>query len=265
MTLQTESFFLSVSGTDLEVHRIDPVDPGALNNPPIVFLHEGLGSVSLWRDFPARVAAATDCPVIVYSRKGYGKSGVVRESRNVRYMHEEAIEVLPGFLQKLGIETPILLGHSDGASIALIYAGTYNQVQGLILLAPHVFVEPLTVASIAEAKERFNTSNLAEKLARHHKDSVSTFWGWNDIWLHPDFLNWNIEEYLPKINCPILAIQGKDDEYGTLRQLQAIERQVHGPFGQIVLDHCKHSPHRDQPDLALAAITQFVATLKSGA
>jgi pimeloyl-ACP methyl ester carboxylesterase len=146
----------------------------------------------------------------------------------------------------------------------LIYAGTYDEVEGLILLAPHVFVEPLTVTGIAEAKERFKTSDLAEKLARHHKDSVSTFWGWNDIWLHPDFLNWNIEEYLPRINCPILAIQGNDDEYGTLRQLEAIERQVHGPFEQVVLDRCGHSPHRDQPDQVLAAITRFVAKLKPG-
>ena len=180
-------------------------------------------------------------------------------------MHDEALDVLPEFLQKLGIEKPVLLGHSDGASIALIYAGTYDQVQGLILFAPHVFVEPLTVASIAEAKERFKTTNLAEKLGRHHKDSVATFWGWNDIWLHPDFLKWNIEEYLPRVTCPILAIQGRDDEYGTLLQLQSIERQVHGSFEQVVLDHCKHSPHRDQPDLVLSAITRFVAKLKADA
>ena len=259
MTLQTEDFFLTVSGTALEVQKIGP---GSERNPSIVFLHEGLGSVSLWRDFPARVAAATNCPAIVYSRKGYGNSEVVREPRDIRYMHEEALDVLPEFLQKLGIKRPILLGHSDGASIALIYAGTYDEVEGLILLAPHVFVEPLTVAGIAEARERFKTTDLAEKLARHHKDSVATFRGWNDVWLHPDFLNWNIEEYLPRINCPILAIQGHDDEYGTLRQLQAIERQVHGPFEQVILDRCKHSPHRDQPDQVLAAITRFVAKLK---
>lgn len=180
-------------------------------------------------------------------------------------MHDEALDVLPEFLRRLGIERPILLGHSDGASIALIYAGTHDQVKGLILLAPHVFVEPLTVASIAEAKERFKVTNLPEKLARHHEDSVATFWGWNDIWLHPDFLHWNIEEYLPKINCPILAIQGKDDEYGTMRQLQAIQRQVYGPFEQVVLDQCKHSPHRDQPDGALSAIARFVTKLKSDA
>lgn len=257
--MHTESFFLDISGTALEVQRIDS---GSAQNPSIVFLHEGLGSVSLWRDFPSRVVAATDCPAIVYSRKGYGNSEVLRGPRDVRYMHGEALDLLPELLQKLGIKRPILLGHSDGASIALIYAGTYDQVRALILLAPHVFVEPLTVASIAEAKERFKTTDLAEKLARHHKDSVSTFWGWNDIWLHPDFINWNIEEYLPRINCPILAIQGKDDEYGTLRQLQAIERQVHGPFEQVVLDRCKHSPHRDQPDQVLAAITRFVAKLK---
>ena len=262
MTLQTESFFLDVSGTVLEVQRIDSA---TAQNPSIVFLHEGLGSVSLWRDFPSRVAAATDCPAIVYSRKGYGNSEVVREARNVRYMHEEALDVLPEFLHKVGIERPILLGHSDGASIALIYAGAYGKARALILLAPHVFVEPLTVAGIAEARERAKTSDLIEKLARHHKDSISAFRGWNDIWLHPEFLNWNIEEYLPRIDCPVLAIQGSDDEYGTLRQLQAIERQVHGPFEQVILNRCSHSPHRDQPDQVLAAITRFVAKLEPGA
>jgi pimeloyl-ACP methyl ester carboxylesterase len=178
-------------------------------------------------------------------------------------MHEEALETLPELLQKLGIANPVLLGHSDGASIALIYAGTYGRVRGLILLAPHVFVEELTLASIAQAKERFNATNLGEKLRRYHKDSVATFWGWNDIWLHPEFRDWNIEEYLPPVSCPILAVQGKDDEYGTLAQLNSIQRQVSGSFEQAILDHCKHSPHRDQPDQVLSVISHFVAKLKS--
>lgn len=260
LSLETQSFFLTVLGASLEVQRIRQ---GNSQNPTIVFLHEGLGSVSLWRDFPTRVAVATDCEVIVYSRRGYGSSETLREPRNVRYMHDEARQALPEFLQKLGIRKPILLGHSDGASVALIYAGTCDDVEALILFAPHVFVEDLTVTSIAQTRDRFKTTNLREKLARHHADSVSTFWGWNDIWLHSDFRNWNIEEYLPKINCPILAIQGEDDEYGTLRQLEAIEGQVRGHLEKFVLADCKHSPHRDQPEQVVPAIARFVANLKS--
>ncbi|MFZ0806437.1 MAG: alpha/beta hydrolase, partial [Candidatus Sulfotelmatobacter sp.] len=190
-------------------------------------------------------------------------SDLLTEPRPVSYMHDEAIHSLPDLLEQLEIRNPILVGHSDGGSIALIYAGsksagTHNHVRGLILLAPHVFVEDLSVASIAEAKTKFETTNLPEKLARHHADAPSTFWGWNRIWLHPDFRRWNIEEYLSKISCPILVIQGREDQYGTMAQVEAIQRQSAGPVEILPLEDCRHSPQRDQPDAVLDAITKFV-------
>jgi pimeloyl-ACP methyl ester carboxylesterase len=179
-------------------------------------------------------------------------------------MHEEALAVLPELLEKLSIRSPILVGHSDGGSIALIYAGAYDRVKALILLAPHVFVEDISVASIAAAKVAFETTELPEKLARHHQDVAKTFWGWNDIWLHPDFRCWNIEEYLARITCPVLAIQGYDDEYGTMAQLGAIANQVTGAVTLVPLANCKHSPHRDQPEQVLKAIAAFVDELIRG-
>jgi pimeloyl-ACP methyl ester carboxylesterase len=223
-----------------------------------VFLHEGLGSVSHWKDFPARIADSTGCPVTVYSRYGCGNSDVLSEERAVTYMHEEALESLPDLLSQLEIENPILIGHSDGASIALIHAGAHDRVRGLVLLAPHVFVEELSVASIAESKSKFETTNLPEKLARHHRDASRTFWGWNHIWLHPDFRRWNIEEYLQRISCPALVIQGLEDQYGTMAQVQAIARQSSGTVEILSLAECRHSPQRDQPEAVLAAITEFV-------
>ena len=248
-----ETFHLSVQGRNLEVRRIS-----GENLPELVFLHEGLGSVSHWKDFPARVAASTRCPVTVYSRYGSGNSDVLTEPRTVSYMHDEALRTLPDLLSQLHIQNPILIGHSDGASIALIHAGAHDRLRGLILLAPHVFVEDLSVASIAAAKTSFETTNLPQKLARHHRDAARTFWGWNNIWLHPDFRRWNIEEYLPRIACPILAIQGLDDQYGTMAQVEAIARQSCGSVEILKLADCRHSPQRDQPDAVLEAITKFV-------
>lgn len=243
-----------VQGHGLEVQRI----AGGPLGPELVFLHEGLGSVSHWKDFPARVAAETGCPATVYSRYGSGNSDVLIEARSVQYMHDEGLRVLPELLAKVKIDCPILIGHSDGASIAIIYAGAHNRVRGLVLLAPHVFVEDLSVRSIAEAKMQFETTNLPQKLARHHRDAAATFWGWNNIWLHPDFRRWNIEEYLPRIRCPILVIQGLQDQYGTLAQVEAIRMQAGGRVDVLTLDHCRHSPERDQPEKALKAITTFV-------
>ena len=255
VTHKKETFHATVQGRNLEVQRI----PGRIpDTPELVFLHEGLGSVSQWKAFPERVAAATGCPVTVYSRYGSGNSDLLRERRAVTYMHDEALLSLPDLLVQLHIENPILIGHSDGASIALIHAGAHDRVRGLVLLAPHVFVEDLSVAGIAEAKTSFETTNLPEKLGRHHRDPARTFWGWNDIWLHPDFRCWNIEEYLPRITCPILVIQGLDDQYGTMAQGQAIARQSAGPVEILPLADCRHSPQRDQPDAVLAAIGSFV-------
>ena len=248
-------FYVNVQGRNLEVQRI----PGSIpHTPELVFLHEGLGSISHWKDFPARVATTTGCPVTVYSRYGSGNSDPLTQPRAVTYMHDEALRSTPDLLGQLEIANPILIGHSDGASIALIYTGAHKSVRGLLLLAPHVFVEDLSVASIAATKMNFETTNLPEKLARHHRDAASTFWGWNNIWLHPAFRNWNIEEYLPRITCPILAIQGLDDQYGTMAQVQAIARQSGGPVEVLALAECRHSPQRDHPEAVLAAIASFV-------
>jgi len=245
---------INVQGHNIEVLRI----PGDAHLPELVFLHEGLGSASHWKDFPALVANSTGCPVTVYSRYGSGDSDVLTEPRSVRYMHDEAIAALPELLTTLQIENPILIGHSDGASIAIIYAGAYGRLRGAILLAPHVFVEDLSIQSIAEAKVSFESTNLPELLGRYHRDPARTFWGWNNIWLHPDFRNWNIEEYLPRISCPMLVIQGLNDQYGTMAQVEAIRKHSGGPVEVLKLDNCRHSPQRDQPKAVLAAVVEFV-------
>jgi pimeloyl-ACP methyl ester carboxylesterase len=243
-----------VDGKRLETVRHDG-DPG---RPAIVMLHEGLGSISLWRDFPERVRDRTRCTTVAYSRYGYGRSDVLRERREPNYMHHEGEVVLPALLRELEIERPILFGHSDGASIALIAAGAHPELaRALILEAPHVFVEEISVRSIAEAKTAFETTDLPAKLARHHTDAAATFFGWNDIWLDPRFRAWNIEAYAARVRVPVLLIQGHADEYGTVAQLDAIAARV--PNAETVLVHgAGHSPHRDAPDLVLDRIASFV-------
>jgi pimeloyl-ACP methyl ester carboxylesterase len=248
--------FVEAAGHQLE-YQLIPAHQ--LNRPTLVFLHEGLGSVAMWRDFPAKVAAATGCRTLVYSRYGYGESDLLAEPFGVRYMHDEALVALPELLDKLGIDKPVLVGHSDGGSIALIHAGGAGRaVAGLILMAPHVFVEDLSIASIAQAKVTFETTDLGQKLGKYHRDPAKTFWGWNDIWLHPDFRAWNIEECLPKIACPVLALQGEDDEYGTTAQVEAIRRQAKGEVEVLMLADCRHSPHKDQPQATLEAMAGFI-------
>ncbi len=228
------------------------------DQPVIVMLHEGLGSIALWKDFPQQLAARTGCAVLVYSRYGHGGSDKLMEKRPVNFMHREGEVVLPELLDKLAIERPILLGHSDGGSISIIFAGRYpDRSRALILEAPHVFVEDLSIASITQAKENFETTDLRQKLSRYHAQVDATFWGWNDIWLDPNFRSWNIEEYLATIRCPVLCIQGEDDEYGTRAQVDAIAAQA--PQSEIMmLPDCKHSPHRDQPEKTLDRIAKFV-------
>ena len=250
--------FFDVAGHRLECVRIR----GAKSAPTLVFLHEGLGSVALWKDFPARVADATGCPVLVYSRAGYGRSSPAPLPRTTDYMHVEALTVLPALLDRLGIWDPVLVGHSDGASIALLHAGSGSRpVRALVALAPHVFVEDMSIASIDEVRRQYETTDLREKLARRHADPDAAFRGWNDIWLAPAFRSWNIEACLPGVRCPLLLIQGRDDEYGSAAQLDAIERQVGGQVTRIELADCRHSPHRDQPEATLAAIADFVVTM----
>lgn len=251
---------LTVCGRQLEYVRLPSAHPRP-DAPPIVFLHEGLGSLAMWRDFPQRVADATGCEAIVYSRYGYGRSTKLEQPRAVRYMHDEALLALPELLDKLAVDRGILFGHSDGGSIALIHAGGAGRpLAGVIAMAPHVMVEDISVKSIAEAEVAWQTTDLRQRLGRYHQDVESTFRGWNDIWLHPDFRNWNIEEYLPAIACPILAIQGEDDEYGTLEQIERIAAQA-ADVDLVKLADCRHSPHKDQPEAVIAAVAGFVARL----
>ncbi|MEO8675880.1 MAG: alpha/beta hydrolase [Casimicrobiaceae bacterium] len=247
--------FAHVGGHRIEYERITVARD---DRPTLVLLHEGLGSIAMWRDFPGRLAHATGCNAVVYSRYGYGKSDPLREARGVRYMHDEAFAALPELIDELAIPWPILVGHSDGGSLALIHAGTGKRaVTGVVTLAAHVLVEDVSVASITAAKTAFATTDLRARLARYHDDVDAMFRGWNDIWLHPDFRAWNIEEYLPGIACPVLAIQGEDDEYGTMEQMRRIGAKVKD-VELLALEDCRHSPHRDQPDAVLEAVTRFV-------
>jgi pimeloyl-ACP methyl ester carboxylesterase len=247
--------FVDLGNARIEYDRI----AGNPDAPTLVFLHEGLGSVGMWRDFPHRVAAATGCPALVYSRIGYGLSTPLTSPRRPDYMHVEALATLPALLDHLAIVKPVLVGHSDGASIALIHAGSgVRPVRAIVALAPHVFVEALSLASIAAARDLYERADLRARLARHHADVDSAFRGWNDIWLAESFRDWNIEPLLPGIGCPVLLIQGRDDEYGTLAQVDAIERGVGGSVERVLLDACGHSPQRDQPDATLTAIAHFV-------
>jgi pimeloyl-ACP methyl ester carboxylesterase len=239
--------------------RLEYVEiPG--ESPALVFLHEGLGSVALWRDFPARVAEATGRRAVVYSRLGHGDSDPAPLPRTPRFMHDEALRTLPALLDRLHIDDPVLIGHSDGASIALIHAGCAGRPPtGLVAIAPHVFVEDVSVASIAEARRAFEQTDLRERMARYHRDPDATFRGWSDIWLEPAFRDWNIEDVLPGIACPVLVIQGARDQYGTLAQLDAIERGVPGPVRRVVLADARHAPHLEAPDGTIAAVVEFVS------
>lgn len=227
-------------------------------HPTVVFLHEGLGSIALWKDFPERFCAAGGLRGLVYSRNGYGRSTPrPREERwPVDFMHRQAWRVLPALLAELGIERPWLFGHSDGGSIALLHAARHP-VSGLVVAAPHIMVEDLSVASIAEARTAYLQGGLRERLARYHDDIDSAFWGWNDIWLDPAFRAWDIREHLAAIDAPILAVQGEDDEYGTLEQIRGIARLA--PRTRLlVLPDCGHSPHRDQAGRLIDAATRFM-------
>jgi pimeloyl-ACP methyl ester carboxylesterase len=234
---------------------------GDRDRPPLVFLHEGLGSIGLWRRFPRDLTHATGRRGIVYSRFGYGRSDPWVGPTTPDYMHHEALVVLPELLDVLRIEAPVLVGHSDGASIALIFAGAGGDVSGLALLAAHVFVEDESIVGVEAAREAFLTTDLADRMARHHDDAASTFWRWNGIWRAPEFRTWNIEASLAGVHAPVLVVQGTEDAYGTLRQLDAIEAGVPGRVDRVVLDGCGHSPHLERPTETLRAVTHFVTHL----
>lgn len=247
---------VTVKGLKLEYRDFPATAEG---RPTLLLLHEGLGSVSMWRHFPEKLAAATGCRLIVWSRAGYGGSEPYPEARTLRYMHREGEEMLPALLAALNIERPILIGHSDGGSIALIFAGAFPEVPlGVAVMAPHEFVEAETLAGIRTARQVWDDTDWPHKLARYHRDAPRVFSDWNDCWLSPPFRDWNIEEYLPKIRCPVLAIQGEDDEYATMRQIDVIAEQVPGTE-LLKLPKCGHSPQRDQEALVLDALAAFVS------
>jgi len=239
--------------------------PGPDAAPTLVFLHEGLGCVAMWRDFPARLAKQTGWGALVYSRAGYGHSDPIELPRPVRFMHEEALVTLPVLLDQFAIREAVLVGHSDGGSIALIHAGAVSdpRVRGLILEAPHVFVEEVGLESIRAIAAAYRHGDLKKRLERYHGRNVeATFWGWHDVWLNPEFRYWNIEEYLPPIRVPVLLIQGADDRYGTREQVKKVEVGCQGPVRTLMLAECGHSPHLDQPERTLAAMKEFVGNVE---
>ena len=253
----------------LEVERIPASAIEASTSPrspTLVFLHEGLGSISAWRDFPAKLAEACALPAMIYSRAGYGGSDGTSLPRPLDYMQREAIDVLPKLLDETGIDDAILFGHSDGASIALVYAATEHgksRTRGLVLEAPHVFCEEKAVRAIAIARDEFLHRRLRERLVRHHGPNTdAAFWGWNDAWLSPGFRSWSIESFLPEVLCPVLVIQSDDDPYGTLRQVDAIESECAGPVTRMILEQCGHAPHRDHFHEVIARSASFAGSLE---
>ena len=253
--------FFDIHGSKLEYVWHGPQPSVA---PSLVFLHEGLGSVSMWHQFPARLAARSGCGALVYSRRGYGRSDPLAGRRTRRYLHDEALDVLPHVLSEAGIRESILIGHSDGASIALIYAasGRAKGLHGLVLEAPHIFVEDITLAGIAEAGSRYRDGDLKTGLRRYHGNNVDgAFWGWHDCWLTPAFRDWSIEHCLPAVSAPALVIQGAADGYGTPRQAEAIATHVAGPAETLLLDDCGHVPHRECAGRVLEVMATFIARL----
>ena len=245
--------------TEARGHRLEYQWLGAeSNSTPIVFLHEGLGSIDLWRGFPAEVVAESDHPGLVFSRYGHGRSDPLIGPRSPRFMHDEALEVLPGLVDELVGRAPILVGHSDGASISVIYAGSGYPAAGLVLIAPHVMVEEIGLLQIAELKESHKTSDLVDRLANYHDKPEALFRGWADVWLSDEFRDWNLEEYLPGITCPVLLIQSREDDYGTLVHLDLIETTATGRVERLELVGRSHSPHLSQGELVTETTVQFI-------
>ncbi len=257
----TSTGFVTAGGRRLEVRTIGELRPDA---PVLVFLHEGLGCSALWRDFPDRLAGQTGLPALVYSRFGYGQSDPFDAPLAPDFMHDEARRSLPELLDRFSIRHPVLVGHSDGASIALIYAGEHPAaVEAVVALAPHLFVEPVTIASIADIAARFPASDLPRRMAKYHRDPVATFQRWTQVWLDPAFRAWSVEAEVAKLRCPVLAVQGFQDEYGTMLQVQRIA-ELSPRARWVGIEACGHSPFIDQPDRVLAEVGGFLSSLGIG-
>ena len=257
MTGLSPAGFLTIGASNLEYRMIGPAPDRA---PTIVMLHEGLGSAALWGDFPDRLQAATGAGVLVYSRAGYGASSPVKLPRPFDYMHAEALDVLPKLLDAVGFRRGVLLGHSDGASIAAIYAGSVqdHRLGAVAMIAPHFVVEEMGIAAIAATRTAYRTADLRAKLARWHNDVDHTFYGWSDAWLDPGFRAWDISDHLAYIRVPVAILQGADDQYGTMRQIEIARDACYCPLEVTVLAGTGHSPHRDAPEPTLLAIAEFV-------
>ncbi len=250
----TEHGHADIAGARLEVLRIAPQRAG----PLLVFLHEGLGSIAAWRDFPQQVCDRLHAPGLVYSRRGYGRSTPLTGPRATDYLHREAWDVLPALLDHFAIDDVLLVGHSDGASIALLYAAR-RRPRAIAVMAPHVFVEDVTLDGIRAARDAWTAGKLQAPLARLHDDAHGAFFGWNDGWLQDAFRDWNIEKEIRDVRCPVLAIQGYGDQYGTMEQLDRIAAAVRGPCSLLMLEQCGHSPHRDQPVAVIGALQGLYA------
>jgi pimeloyl-ACP methyl ester carboxylesterase len=246
---------VTVLGRSIEAVELD----GDAQRRPVVLLHEGLGSAALWRGFPNALQAATGRRVIAFSRFGHGRSSPPPRPRTPRFFHEEALDVLPAVLDQLAATEPLLVGHSDGGSIALIHAG-HHPVAGVALLAPHVVVEDVTVEAIRGTRDTYVEGDLRERMARHHNDPDAAFWGWCDVWLDPAFRSWTLESDAERVHAPLLLIQGSDDPYGTLDQLDRIQARVRGPVQRLVV-HGGHSPHLEHGEQVVEAIAAFAAAL----
>ncbi|HEX3690321.1 MAG TPA: alpha/beta fold hydrolase [Solirubrobacteraceae bacterium] len=244
---------VEVGGRPIEVRDL----PGTPDAAPLVLLHEGLGSVGLWREFPAQLHAATGRRLIAFSRYGHGHSAPPPHPRTPVFFHEEALEVLPELLSALEVSAPVLVGHSDGASIGLIHAA-HHPVAALVLLAPHVFVEDICLTAIRGTRETFASGELRARMARHHDDPDAAFWGWCDVWLDPAFEQWSLEEEAGRLQAPTLLIQGADDPYGTLAQIDRIQARARGPVTRLVLDG-GHSPHLEHGPQIAEAVAAFLA------
>ncbi|MCP5075560.1 MAG: alpha/beta hydrolase [Rhodobacteraceae bacterium] len=257
---ETPSTALNIGGSMLEYACFGPSPDQA---PTIVLLHEGLGCCSLWRGFPKNLAKSTGWGCLVYSRAGYGQSDPADLPRPLDYMTREAKQVLPEVLDAIRFRRGILLGHSDGATIAAIYAGSVldHRVRGLILMAPHFFTEDIGLAEIAVTKAAYVTGELPERMAKHHRNPDNAFWGWNDSWLNPRFKSWNVSEVIDYLRIPVLAIQGMQDRYGTLAQIEVIEDRIYSPIDTQILENCRHSPHIDQPGQTLEMIAKYIERL----
>jgi pimeloyl-ACP methyl ester carboxylesterase len=252
---------LTIDGVDLEYACYGPTPDQAMT---IIMLHEGLGCLALWRDFPQKLAERTGMGVFVWSRRGYGQSAPADLPRPVDFMTREAVDVLPRLLDHIGLRRGILFGHSDGATIAAIHAGSVAdmRIRGLILMAPHFFTEPGGLAAIKSARDSFETGDMKARMAKYHRDPVATFHGWNDVWLSPGFRDWNVSDVIDYWRVPVLAIQGREDQYGTLAQIEEIESRITAPLDVEVLESCRHAPHFEQPDRTLKAVTEFAARLE---